>query len=340
MTLKEIAEQAGVSIMTVSNVLNGKSSRTSEATRQKVLEIAKKNKYEPNFQAKSLASKTSKIIAVILYSINGDDPFQSPYNAIALGVITKYAQENGYYLMIRVIKNLDEIAGLLKRWNVDGALMMGIYSRDLPVITTEVSTPMVFTDTYSDSCSEKEYKFTNVGIDDYMGGYIAGSHLVSMGHSNIAFVGMDIKLNISSYQRFLGFRDSLSAHNILFNPDNFYTADVSYKDGSEVGRRIARNSGITAIFAATDVIAIGIMSGLRSSGKNIPDDISIVGFDGLDIGTYAYPPLTTIRQDISQKMSIAMSYLIQKINTPDLFPQNVVLDVSLIEGGTVKNLHN
>ena len=102
MTLKDIAEEAGVSVMTVSNVLNGKSSRTSATTKERVLEIAKRNGYVINHQAKSLASKVSKIIAVVLYSIADEDPFRSPYNAIALGAITRMAQEKGYYLMIRI----------------------------------------------------------------------------------------------------------------------------------------------------------------------------------------------------------------------------------------------
>lgn len=334
MTLKDIAEEAGVSVMTVSNVLNGKSSRTSATTKERVLEIAKRNGYVINHQAKSLASKVSKIIAVVLYSIADEDPFRSPYNAIALGAITRMAQEKGYYLMIRIVSNLDEIPRLFQSWNVDGALMMGIYSRDLPKVQTAIATPMVFTDTYSD----KFRQFTNIGIDDYKGGYLAGEYLISKGHKNIAFVGMDTSFNASSCQRFIGLCDSMAAHGLTFSKEDQYLSDVDYKQAAAVGKKLAERTDITAVFAASDVIAIGLMSGLHACGKEIPEDISIIGFDGLDIGQYSYPPLTTISQDIVEKTNIAMNQLIQIIESPNTPFQNVILDVSLVERQSVKEM--
>ena len=145
-TLKEIAQEAGVSTTTVSNVLNGNSSRVSADTAERIQTIMKRSGYVPNQAARSLAQRESHVIAVIVQASPGENIFRNPYTAEYVGALTVELQQNGYYPLIRFSDNYKEIDADLRGWNVAGVIFSGAYNRHLHTLKSLTDIPTVFTD--------------------------------------------------------------------------------------------------------------------------------------------------------------------------------------------------
>ena len=174
-TLKDIAREAGVSVMTVSRVVNGQLSKVSEENIKKIQEIIKKRGYVPNSTARSLSAKASNIISVIVQGSGNE--LINPYNATMVGEIVPYVQEKGYYLMLHFIDNYDDITQRLRAWNARGAIFIGTFDHDVKKIQQDNRIPLVFTDSYS-----SVRQIINIGIDDYKGGVLAAKHFINKGH--------------------------------------------------------------------------------------------------------------------------------------------------------------
>jgi len=335
MTLKDIAEEAGVSAVTVSNVINGNHNKVSADTIEKVEKIILKYNYRPNATARSLAMKESKIIGFIIPYVNENENFlRSPYNAEILGVLERYIRKKGYYLMVRSVKSCVDIIALFATWNVDGIIFLGAFKDEVKEIKKRMQLPLVFLDTYLD-----ELEITNVGADDFKGGYLAAKYLMARGHKNIAFVGPDINKQGVIYERYKGFKVAMEESKQEIRPERIFYSNTSYDDGIEVGKKIAFSSeNITAIVSMSDILALGSMEGLRLSGKKVPDDISIVGFDNLPECRYSNPQLTTISQNILLKAEKAAEYLFKMIETKEEIIVNDRVDVEIIERQSVKTL--
>ena len=150
MNLKMIAERAGVSTATVSNVINGNDHKVSEETRKKVNEIIKETNYKPNAIARSLAKKESRIIGLVVpYLGKNEDFFTNPYNAHIIAAIERCVRNEDYYLMMRCVHDPKEIVPLLSSWNVDGAFFLGIFTQEVKAIKKMIDAPVVFIDTYA-----------------------------------------------------------------------------------------------------------------------------------------------------------------------------------------------
>ena len=164
-TLKDVAERAGVSTMTVSRALNGKKKDVSPETAKKIKKIAKEMGYIPNSSAKALASHSSKLIAAILMDReNQPNPLVDSYNSSFFGELAREIQKNGYDLMLHFIKDYSEINYCLKSWKLAGAVFIGFFDDNIRQIQEDNQIPMVFTDSYS-----TVRRITNIGIDDFHG---------------------------------------------------------------------------------------------------------------------------------------------------------------------------
>ena len=336
-TLKDIAKEAGVSTVTVSNVINGNYKKVSSATISKVNSLIKKYNYIPNASARTLAMKTSKIIGVIIPNVMGYSNFlQSPYNAEVLGVIESVIRQNDYYLMFRCVADYRDVSKTLKMWNVDGAIFLGMFAHDVVEVLKQNTLPTVFLDTYVPNLS-----ITNIGSDDFKGGYIATKYLLNHNHSQIAFVSPDVTTPGVMQERFNGYCKALEEKGIPLNNDFMFYSDVSYEYGVRVGKTIAdKLKSITAIFATADIIALGIIEGLRLNGYRVPDDISIIGFDNIPTCDYSFPRLTTINQNISLKAKMAANLILKKLDPHESASSNSInVDVEIIERQSVKYLN-
>lgn len=338
MTLKDIAEKAGVSMMTVSNVINGKHNRVSAKTIEKVNAIIKECGYVPNLSARSLTNKTSNIIGVLITEYADDDLenyLENPYISTMLGTIERQLRKNGYYTMVRAISQQSDIMVLLKNWNVDGIIFLHPDFQDhLEDFYAQTGCPVAVFDG-----SIPLPGLINITSNDQKGLYLSTKYMINHGHTHIAFVadyeGVDILTN-----RFLGYRQALEESGIPFRPEYIFPYTPSYEGGIEAGKRIAGGQNeITAVVTTADICAIGVMEGARLSGYRIPIDLSVIGFDNLKLCQYTVPKLTSISQNIPEKAKTAVDLLLEQIRTSTLSrPGAVQMDVEIVERQSVVSL--
>lgn len=335
MKIKDIALKAGVSTATVSNVINGNYNKVSQETIAKVQKIIEESNYKPNATARSLASKESKIIGVVIPNLSEEEYFAlSPYNAQMLALLENYVRRQGYYLMIRCVGKCKEIIPIFSTWNVDGVILLGAYRSEVPEIESHLQVPTVYIDTYAE-----DLNIANVGIDDYKGGFLAARYLMGKGHRKIAFVGPNINSPGVIQERFRGFCDACRERQIEITPDYIFEAMTIYEHGVDAGKRIAfSDKEITAVVTMSDILAFGVMEGLRLCGMNVPGDISIIGFDNLPACRYSNPQLTTVSQNLEQKAFLAGECLFQMIRSKEKSALYKKVDVEIVERQSVKEV--
>ena len=336
MNLKTIAEAAGVSTATVSNVINGNHHKVSQKTIEKIQKIIEENEYQPNATARSLASKESKIIGVVISHVGEEEIFSmSPYNARLLGFLENYVRRKGYYLMLRCTRECKEIIPLFFSWNVDGIILFGAFEDEVEGIRKHLDVPTVYIDAYTE-----RNEIANVGIDDYKGGSLAARYLIGKGHRKIAFVGPDINSQGVIQQRYKGFLDVCVEKGVELTQEHIFQTPTDYQNGIRCGQKIALSDvKFTAVAVMSDVVAIGVMEGLRLGGMNIPNDISVIGFDDLPECCYSNPKLTTISQKLDQKAMFVGDYLFEMIGEKKTIAVNKKIDVEIVERQSVKDIN-
>lgn len=337
-TLKKIATEAGVSIMTVSNVINGNRSKVSAATIQKINEIIRKYNYIPNLNARSLSKKSSKLIAVFFNTYSDEQNyFEDPYLSRLFGELESFIRQAGYFTIIRSIKVDENPAFILQSWNVDGAIFLNQQSHEL-VAELEASSkcPLVFIDTYP----SRNIASLSVCTNDFKGGYIATKYLIQEGHRNIAFVGNYRKENRVVCERYNGYEKALLEAKLEpAEPIDIFTR---YEDGLYIGKNYANEVyNVSAFFATADLLALGIIEGARLNGITVPNDLSVIGFDDLTLCTQIRPNLTTVSQNIKEKAKAAVDMLMKAISNPEENKNlTVTIDVELRIRQTVQKYIN
>lgn len=336
-TIKDIAKISGVSITTVSNVINGKKQKVSQETLDRINKTLKDLNYIPNSSARSLVQNKSKLIGVIIPQTEDHKQLllQNPfYSEIVSGIESKI-REHGYNMILTgVDKNKDYLDVFIK-WSLDGAIIMGIYKEQFYEELKRISIPIVLVDSYIN-----DSYFCKIGIDDELGGYMATKYLISKGHKKIALVTGSIIKDGVTEKRFLGYKRALEEANIFYNPDNVYEESVSFEHGYKTGMELSRCIGdITAVFATADLIASGLISGFYSLGIKVPDDVSIIGFDDISITKMLTPPMTTVKQDIYAKGQRSVEKLIEAIEDVNITVKNEeLLPLSIVERMSVKEI--
>lgn len=337
-TLKDIAAEAGVSVMTVSNVINKNYTKVSRKNIEIIDKIIKRYNYVPNLTARSLVGKSSRIIGLIIPNEIGGSFLDNPYNSMIVNEIEMAVRKSEYYLMIRSVDGSAQIMELMQNWGVDGAIMFGVFDDVLDEIMQQCKSPMVFLDTYSDN-----RKVVNVGTNDFKGGYLSTKYLISNGHSKIAFLGPlnnhegDDVINC----RLNGYKAALEESGISVNDPYISELNSTYKDGVRVGEFISTMPDRpTAIVSCSDIAAIGLLEGIRLSGLSVPHDVSVIGFDDLECCCYCSPKLTTVHQDIAVKGATAVKLLFEQlkydpVSDETLPSENIVLDVRIVERNSV-----
>lgn len=335
MTLKDIADKAGVSMMTVSNVINGKHNRVSEKTIEKVNAIIKEYGYIPNLSARSLTNKTSNMIGIIISvgeSESEENYLENPYISTMIGTIERELRYNGYYTIVRSVSQKADITTLLKNWSVDGIIFLyPNYQEDL--VSTDTCPVAVF-----DSNLELP-GLINICSDDQKGLYLSTKYMINHGHTHIAFVA-DYEGNFLLTERFNGYRQALEESGIPYRPEYVFSFSPSYEGGIEAGKKIAgQASEITAAVTTADICAIGLMEGARLGGYRIPVDLSVIGYDNLNLCQFTSPKLTSISQNITLKALLATRLLLEKIQTgTNQSPTHVKMDVEIVERQSVISL--
>lgn len=330
-TMKDIAREIGVSLTTVSNVVHGNYDRVSPQTVARIQAAIEQMHYVPNMSARALVSHSSHIIAYVdthnpqeTYAGNG-------FAGVLLSGLENVVTRHGYFLMMR--RGTDEavLRLMLNNWNPDGVIFKDCVPESLVAFVQKMGKPCVTINTYLDDPT-----LIQVRAADREGGRIATEHLLALGHRDILFIGA-VHLGFSNNdQRYLGHCDALRAAGVTPNPLNLINTlhPFNAERAIAMGRQLAQRNDFTAICVSGDQYAVAVMAGLREGGVRVPEDISIVGFDDVDMARMCTPPLTTIRQDGIGKGERAAEALFQLIAGQSPDPADFTLPVKLIVRGT------
>lgn len=322
-TIKDVARESGVSIATVSRVVNG-TGYVSESTRKKVEDAVARLGYSPNHFARSLSKGSTKIVGAVIPDIS--NPF---FPAIARG-IDDVLVSNGYLLVICNTDN-DEgqeeavVKALLEK-RVDG-LVFVTGSRDprelVQHVPADVPIATIDREVMGLDCDM-------VTCDSYKGGYEMTRHLIDSGHRKIAFISGPDHLS-TSQKRLAGFRAALSDAGMDNSGPVFY-GDYRYETGYSIARDIlASPQGVTAVFAANDLMALGVMRCFLDAGVLIPAQMAVAGYDDIQIASMIRPSLTTVAQPAYRMGAVAAEVLLERLNSGPGHPRKVhVLDPTLI----------
>lgn len=334
-TIRDIAQATGVSATTVSNVIHGKNNRVSAETIQSINNAIKQLGYVPNMSARSLVSSSSKVIGFVNHVITRTDAnvMDDPFHSSAIGAIEMALRENGYYLMLRTVETAEELVTFLQNWNMDGLFFTGIFKDKFFDSVAGLHIPVVLIDSYV-----RTSQFCNVGLEDFTGSYNATRHLIEKGHRHIAFASPNIKDGGVLQERFLGYKAALAEASIPFDKSLILQQEMDIASCKLACDDIVKHPEITGIVVSADIMAAGIMAGLKSKGVRIPDDISIVGFDDINIAQLVSPPLTTIRQDMNLKGRLAVDFMLQLLSGKPLETKEITLPTKLIERDSVRAL--
>jgi len=326
-TIKDVAKKAGVSLSTVSLVLNRKKN-VSEETVKKVQQAIEELNYHPQRSAQGLASKKSGNIGFILTTdhFSQAEPF---YTKIFLGAEIE-ARKHNYYIILTTVEqkfNKKSIPRLLLERNVDGVILAGKVPDGLIHYIQQIDLPIIFIDYFPVNGN-----YPAVLIDNIAGAKQAVKHLIKKGHDHISFVGGDIS-HPSIQERFLGYKQALEEAKIPFN-ENLVILDEDYpgdKNGySALCKLRKRKASFTAIFAANDAMAFGCMRCLKEKGIKVPDQIALVGFDDVDVSWQMEPQLTTIKVDKEDMGAIAVKNMVDLISSHRKSLGKILVPVELV----------
>lgn len=330
-TIKDIAKVAGVSYATVSRALSG-SSEIGEDTRERVLKICREMGYTTNYVARSMVMKRTKLIGLIVANI--DNPFMSE---IAYYIEIR-AREQGYNLMLcNSSHDLDlerQVFTLLVGRQVDGIIIVPASSDSYGNLKPYLSkVPTVFM-----SENLRDLPESYISVDNYRGTYIGMEYLYSLGHRDILYFGRR-KNSLTHQLRTEGYIDACRGLGLEPNIFNSNYSFSSIQTGYQLAKHVFQKPLTqTAVFAATDSLALGVMEAAEEAGIRIPEDISLIGFDNI---TYANLPkinLTTIEQPKKTMAGMAVDVLLEKICDPNVGYSHRILMPTLVERGTCMSL--
>jgi DNA-binding LacI/PurR family transcriptional regulator len=289
-TMKDVAKLAGVSLSTVSRVLND-SSLVREETARKVKKAVEKLDYQINDSARILRTNTSNLIGVIGAGM------EHPFLANLLKGLEAEAREKGYALVYGdsdgEFEKEQNYLNIMKQKKIDGIILITTnYYTELLNIVKSYQIPVVFASGY---ISDPE--ISCVTVDNVAAAYDVVEYLCKAGHKNIAFIkGPDLDL-LASQERLRGVKLALRLSNIKYDSNKFIEGDFTFESGYSAAQKIMEKFPDTsAIFAFNDEMAVGAIRYLEEQNLKVPDDISVVGFDGIELGEYTIPSLTTVKQ--------------------------------------------
>lgn len=325
----EIARRAGVSTATVSRALNNNGPVRDE-TRQKVLQIARELNYKPNPIARSLSRKQTDTIGVILPElvdeffmeiIRGID--ETAYRA------NRYVMLSSFHSQRNIVETLLEFMG---SGRVDGVILMAPQMQtDLSSLLAKSKKPVVLLNV-NNTCPDA----VCFNIDNYHGAFAITEHLIDHGYQRIGMI-LGPEGNCDAEERFRGFSDALTKHNLTVEHSLVVQGDFAAKSGYYgFGRLMNQEHKPDAIFAANDMMAVGCFEAAKSSHIKIPGDVAIVGFDDIYLGQLLVPQLTTVHVPISELSSKAIRYLLRMIDgevDPEQ-PYREEISTGLIIGGS------
>lgn len=322
-TIYTVAEEAGVSIATVSRVLNG-NARVSEETRARVRRTMDTLNYQPNASARGLAANTTGTLALVFPALSG--PF---FSTLIQGAETE-AGDSGYYLLIYgtsgdTLETENQTLGLLAG-KVDGMILTtGSVSHCYLQALQEKVVPIVMLGGVPSGMT-----VDSIGPDNVGGAAKIVAHLIGHGYRRIAMIkGSETQSHASD--REIGYQKALCDHGLSFYPELVIAGAFDERSGyAAMLQLLQRNPIPEAVFAANDQMAFGAMAAIHENGLCVPGDIALAGFDNIEMARYVQPPLTTVHQDIHGQGQLAVRMLIARVNEADAVVENKEIPTELV----------
>lgn len=333
--IKDIADRAGVSPTTVSNVIHGKTGRVSKATVEKINRILKEMEYVPSISARMLANNSSSLIGVALgFMKKGNaSSFEDPFVSAMLGNLEYQIREHGYYMMLVARHEQDDIMQQALGWNFDGMIAMALKEKEIAELSERLGKPLVTIDQYL----PPELGVRSITMDDRGGAYQMSQYLIGKGHKKFLFLS-DCDLGVDHY-RWLGVRQAMeeagiedfeSRHIVIpWNPEQ---REKAYEEMLPFFKKQ------TALFFSSDYYALEASNFLQNRGIKVPEEISIAGFDDVTYATLARPKLTTVHQMVDGKARRAIEVLMHLIQDEPVQKDIPPLPTTLVERESVRDL--
>ncbi len=323
----DIADELGVSTTTVSNVIHGKTKKISDETVKRVQELLEKKAYIPSMAGILLAQNNSRIVGII---VNNHEKYENRvledgFVAASLNALSTELDQAGYFMMVRVTTDWNEIVRVASMWNMEGLVLIGFCEQDYKKLRESMHIPFVVYDGYF---AERAERICNLVIDNYDGGYQAGEYLRHCGHTKVLCIADNY--DCMDKERIEGCRVGMKEYGADFLQIPFAQKDrrVFYRENLPLIK------GYTAVFAVSDIYAIELIHDLQEQGIRIPEDISVMGFDDSFLCGKLTPALTTIRQDPAERARRAVAIL-QMLKKGICEETTITLPVSLVERDSV-----
>ncbi|MCZ8517938.1 MULTISPECIES: LacI family DNA-binding transcriptional regulator [Paenibacillus] len=317
-TIYDVAKEAGVSIATVSNAINGKG-KVSKKRREHIFKIMEELDYQPSLIASALMGKKTYSVGLLIPDIS------NPFFAEIARAIEDQAHTDDYSVIMCSTDNQDErverYIALLEQKRVDGIvigtgvdntdILARLQTKNMPIVLIARETSALVVDT--------------VLVDDFIGGMMAARHLTELGHRRLAILSENLRVS-SSRERIRGFKQGLLEMQIPFDDHNVVICEHRVEEGRRgAAELLGRPDPPTAIFCCNDLLAIGAMQGAKQLGVKVPDQLSIVGFDDTILAQVTDPPLTTVAQPIATMGKQAFKLLIDNVQHAESTKRRIVL---------------
>ncbi|HEY2258060.1 MAG TPA: LacI family DNA-binding transcriptional regulator [Solirubrobacteraceae bacterium] len=318
--MSDVGRLAGVSHQTVSRVING-SPKVRPETRRRVIAAMRELGYRPNSVARALATGRTKTLGVVGF----DTTLYGP--ASTLFGIERAAHEAGYFIIVASLKalNRSSVAYAVERLRihgVDGILVIAPHLEAADALGhTPIDVPLVAVE------AGPAEIVPVVAVNQLAGAVSATRHLLDLGHESVSHISGPSDW-LESRERVQGWQATLEAAGIDVPPP--LTGDWSARAGYELGRRLSRDMTVTAVFAANDQMALGVLRAMHEAGRRIPEEVSVVGFDDVPEAPYYTPPLTTVRQDFIEVGSRSLGLLVRTIEAEGQIAAGSLVEPELI----------
>lgn len=324
-TLEEIAKVAGVSRSTVSRVINDEPN-VRPAVRQRVWEVVETMGYHPNAAARSLASRRSQVIGVIIpQTVN--TVFADPFFPGVLRGIADAANEHKYHLMLSMVSpplEEDFYRRALRSQLLDGVVIMSAFLDD-PLIPRLLRDriPFVIIGRYP-----RESAASYVDADNVRGSRMATAHLLRQGRQRMASITGPASM-IAGLDRREGYQTALREADLPLEEKLIVAGDFTEASGYAAMQQLLPQEP-DAVFVANDLMAVGALRAIRQAGRRVPEDVALVGFDDAQVAAYADPPLTTVRQPVYELGSTAIDLLLRLLESDTQSPLRAILPTELV----------
>ena len=336
MNIRDIARLAGVGVSTVSRVINDHPDVKDE-TREKILKIIKESNYIPNNSARILKKNNTNNIGVLVKGVF------NPFFAEMINIIGNRINEAGYTMILQqndyaTEDDVDNLIAFVKEKRLQGIICLGgnflnindesFQFLDIPVVLTSVNT----------LSKESKSKFSSIGIDNVLAAKASIQYLIDKGHRNIGILlGEKNDVGISGL-RLEGYRKALEENNIPYSEENVFIGDYDYSGAYRVTKEIINNrKDITAIFSISDIMAVGAAKSVIDQGLQVGEDISIMGFDGMDISKYYNPGITTVKQPKKNMANNSIDLLLALLAKKEEH-KHIIFETKIIERESCKDM--